>query len=192
MDVRVGLAQARLRVAVEHARRRPRRRVWVTDVLQRRKARGEFYHLVQELRLLDPDRHQTYFRMSRDSFDLILSKIGPMITRQHTNFREPIEPAQRLAITLRYLASGMEFAALAPTYRLGERTVRAIVWDTSGAPPRVDGTEAEQANGGGGGALVDLRGRLAAHPHNYPVRAEQIRQQFTHFFMGPGAVPWQE
>ncbi|XP_043247587.1 protein ALP1-like [Amphibalanus amphitrite] len=407
MDVRVGLAQARLRVAVEHARRRPRRRVWVTDVLQRRKARGEFYHLVQELRLLDPDRHQTYFRMSRDSFDLILSKIGPIITRQHTNFREPIEPAQRLAITLRYLASGMEFAALAPTYRLGERTVRAIVWDTcaaivavlgpevlpapteatwrrseaafnqlwdfpncvaaidgkhvlikapansgseyfsykktfstvllaavdgnyrfvyvsvgsagresdggifgrsdlaeklrdgtlglppakplpgtevtlphvfvadeafpltanimrpypgrtearlgrpaavfnyrlsrarrvvenafgimsqmwrlltrplnvsvdhacqlvyticilhnflrrddaAGAPPRVDGTEAEQANGGGGGALVDLRGRLAAHPHNYPVRAEQIRQQFTHFFMGPGAVPWQE
>ncbi|KAF0308846.1 hypothetical protein FJT64_002121 [Amphibalanus amphitrite] len=57
--------------------------------------------MVAELRLLDPDRHQTYFRMSRDPFDLILSKIGPLITRQHTNFREPIEPAQRLAITLR-------------------------------------------------------------------------------------------
>ncbi|XP_043220149.1 uncharacterized protein LOC122380772 [Amphibalanus amphitrite] len=79
--------------------------------------------------------------MSRDSFDLILSKIGPLITRQHTNFREPIDLAQCLAVTLRYLASGMKFAAMAPTCRLGERTVRAIVWDTCAAIVAVLGPE---------------------------------------------------
>ena len=69
---------------------------------------------MQELRTVDPDRYHTYFRMSREPFDLLPAKIGPSITRQRTNFREPIDPAQRLVVTLRYLASGMEFAALAP------------------------------------------------------------------------------
>ena len=79
--------------------------------------------------------------MSVEAFDLLLSKIGPTITRQHTNFREAIDPAQRLAVTLRYLASGMEFAALAPSYRLGEKTVRAIVYDTCAAIISVLGPE---------------------------------------------------
>ncbi|XP_043217774.1 protein ALP1-like [Amphibalanus amphitrite] len=117
----------------EECRPKRRHKSWVADVNRRRRARGEFFNLVQELRTNDPERHRTYFRMTRDTFDLLLSKIGPTIARKHTNFRELIDPAQRLAVTLRYLASGMEFSALAPTYRLGEKTVRAIVYDTCAA-----------------------------------------------------------
>ncbi|XP_043216296.1 protein ALP1-like [Amphibalanus amphitrite] len=136
---RIALSTTRIRV--EQERRRARRRYWVAEVLQRRQARGEFFNLVQELRAVDPDRHHAYFRMSRETFDLLLAKIGPSITRQRTNFREPIDPAQRLAVTLRYLASGMEFSALAPCYRLGEKTVRAIVYDTCAAIIAILGPE---------------------------------------------------
>ena len=142
MDINLCLAQVQLLMEDDDERPpRRRHRNWVAEVNQHRRARGEFFNLVQELRTNDPERHRTYFRMIRETFDLLLSKIGPSITRQRTNFREPIDAAQRLAVTLRYLASGMEFSALAPTYRLGEKTVRAIVYDTCAAIIAVVGPE---------------------------------------------------
>ncbi|KAF0311816.1 hypothetical protein FJT64_017407 [Amphibalanus amphitrite] len=191
---RIALSTTRIRV--EQERRRARRRYWVAEVLQRRQARGEFFNLVQELRAVDPDRHHAYFRMSRETFDLLLAKIGPSITRQCTNFREPIDPAQRLAVTLRYLASGMEFSALAPCYRLGEKTVRAIVYDTCAAiiailGPEADSQQPQQADASGEqvGGLCEL-GRLGAN--NFTREAERIRDQFARYFMAEGAVPWQD
>ena len=118
-DLCLNLCLAQVQLLMEDDDERPprrRHRNWVAEVNQHRRARGEFFNLVQELRTNDPERHRTYFRMTRETFDLLLSKIGPSITRQRTNFREPIDAAQRLAVTLRYLASGMEFSALAPTH----------------------------------------------------------------------------
>ena len=138
MNIGLSLAQVEYD---EECRQKRRHKNWVADVNRRRRARGEFFNLVQELRTNDPERHRTYFRMSRDTLDL-LSKIGPTITRQRTNFREPIDAAQRLAVTLRYMATGMEFSALAPTYRLGDKTIRAIVYATLGRgarPPSENG-----------------------------------------------------
>ncbi|RXN39369.1 nuclease HARBI1 [Labeo rohita] len=63
----------------------------------------------------------------------ILSIVGPDLTSQTTNFRDPIEPKQRLAITLRYLAAGESFASLAYQYRLGAITVCSSVHMTCSA-----------------------------------------------------------
>ena len=132
--LQLAIASLRLRLAVRRAqdRRRPqaRRRLWVTDVLKRRDDLGEFATLVQELRLNDPTRHLQYFRMNKGAFDLLLARIEGTITRATTNFREPVSASQRLAVTLRYLASGAEFSTLAPSYRLGDSTTRAVVYDT--------------------------------------------------------------
>ena len=86
-------------------RRRRSRRIWVHEILQGRLQHGEFHRLVQELRL-DEGRFQRYSRLDREQFDSLLSKIGSLITRQHTNFRRPIPPAERVAICLRFLATG--------------------------------------------------------------------------------------
>ena len=97
------------------------------ELLTRRNELGKFVNLVQELRLNDPQRHLQYFRMNKGAFDLLLARIEGKITRASTNFREPVSAPQRPAVTLRYLASGSEFSALAPSYRLGESTTRAVV-----------------------------------------------------------------
>ena len=132
--LQLATAALRLKLALKRAqeRRRPlaRRRLWVSDVLQRRDELGEYTNLVQELRLNDPQRHLQYFRLNRGAFDLLLARIEDQITRSTTTFREPVSAPQRLAVTLRYLASGAEFSALAPSYRLGESTTRAVVYDT--------------------------------------------------------------
>ncbi len=67
------------------------------DILQASKQLGEYHRLVQELRL-DDGRFQRYFRLDREQFDNLLSKVGPRIARQDTNYRRAINAAKRLTI----------------------------------------------------------------------------------------------
>lgn len=48
-----------------------------------------------------PDTFFEYYRMSIESFDELLNKIRPKITKQITTFRQPISVEQRLTIMLR-------------------------------------------------------------------------------------------
>ncbi len=66
----------------------------------RRRQQRDFYHLVAELRL-DSQCHHQYFWMSVEQMDVLLSLIGPELTRQSTNYRAAIKPKQRLAVGLR-------------------------------------------------------------------------------------------
>ena len=106
--------------------RRRRRRIWVHEILQGRLQHGVFHRLVQELRL-DEDRFQRYFRLDREQFDSLLSKIGPLITMQHNNYRRPIPPAESVAICLRFLATGDSYRTIAYSYCVGISTVAIIV-----------------------------------------------------------------
>ncbi|XP_017334041.1 uncharacterized protein LOC108271180 [Ictalurus punctatus] len=115
--------------------RRRTRRFWVHPINQRRRECGSFYHLIAELRL-DIDRHIKYFRMTAEQMDNVLSLIGADLTRQTTNYRASIEPKQRLAITLRFLATGETFTSLALQYRVGISTVSQSVHMTCGAIER--------------------------------------------------------
>ena len=42
----------------------------------------------------------------------ILHKIIPLVKKQDTNMREAIPPEERLAVTLRFLATGESFSSL--------------------------------------------------------------------------------
>ena len=72
----------------------------------KRRQRGEYHTLIQEMRLSDHDSFYKYFRIIPSRFDHLLSLVGPAITRQETNFRSPISAGERLAVTLRFLATG--------------------------------------------------------------------------------------
>ena len=54
-----------------------------------------------------PGSYKTFLRVQEPQFDEILAKVTPAIEKQDTCLRECITPAERLAITLRYLASGV-------------------------------------------------------------------------------------
>ncbi|XP_034059840.1 protein ANTAGONIST OF LIKE HETEROCHROMATIN PROTEIN 1-like [Gymnodraco acuticeps] len=116
------------------SRRRPRivRRCWVHTILRKRLQRGEYHVLVQELRL-DGVLFQQYFRMSKDAFDELLGKVGPLIAKADTRMRLSIGPAERLAICLRYLATGDSYRTIAFSYRVGHATVAVIVKEVAGA-----------------------------------------------------------
>lgn len=79
---------------------RKRQRIWVHDINMARESKGEYHMLFQELRQHE-ERFYVYFRMTVDCFDELLELIKPDIKKQFTNYRRPIEPAERLAVTLR-------------------------------------------------------------------------------------------
>ena len=60
---------------------------------------------MDEIRLLDTSSYRNFVRM--DVADL-LRVIAPRITYQDTVMRQAISPGERLAVTLRFLATGID------------------------------------------------------------------------------------
>ena len=73
---------------------------WVHPINVKRDTYGEFHHLFADLKK-DEERFRTYFRMSSETFHLILNLVYLDIEKQETNYRKPIPPDERLALTLR-------------------------------------------------------------------------------------------
>ncbi|KAG0725966.1 hypothetical protein GWK47_037552 [Chionoecetes opilio] len=46
-----------------------------------------------------------FHRMSKDNFVKLLNLVSPLIRKQDTKLRKAVSPAQRLSVTLRYLAT---------------------------------------------------------------------------------------
>ncbi|XP_065837891.1 uncharacterized protein [Oscarella lobularis] len=82
------------------------------------------------MRLFDHESFYKYFRMTPSRFDHLLSLIGPCITKESTTFRNSVSPGERLAITLRYLATGDSMQTIAFSYRVGHSTVCNIIKHT--------------------------------------------------------------
>ena len=74
-----------------------------------------------------------YLRMSPERFDALLGLVEPLISKQRTNFREPISAAERLSVTLRSLATGESQQSLSISFRIGRATVSKVVCETSEA-----------------------------------------------------------
>ncbi|XP_044764424.1 protein ALP1-like, partial [Coccinella septempunctata] len=62
-------------------------------------------------------------------FDEVLSLVGPSLAKKSN--REPINPAQRLALTLRFLSQGDSLFSLASGYKVVRSTVSLIIKETT-------------------------------------------------------------
>ncbi|CAK1604032.1 unnamed protein product [Parnassius mnemosyne] len=102
-----------------------RRRYWVHPVNNKRESKGEFHCLVKEIEN-DAQRFHQYFRMSKAQFEEVHSLIEGDI-KIHTKFRKPIGTKERLAVCLRFMATGNSFRSLGFNYRMGFATVKIIV-----------------------------------------------------------------
>ncbi|XP_044157454.1 protein ANTAGONIST OF LIKE HETEROCHROMATIN PROTEIN 1-like [Bufo gargarizans] len=108
---------------------RRRRRYWVHPITSKRMTRGVFSVLYLELRER-PETFFTYMHMTVESFDQLLQRISTRIERQDTRFRRAISPAERLMVTIRFLATGESLSSLHYQYRMGISTISSIVQDT--------------------------------------------------------------
>ncbi len=68
-----------------------------------------------------------FMRMDVDLFNEILHDIEPIIFRRDTNMRKCISAGERLAVTLRYLASGDLYPSLQAQFRIHRFTITKII-----------------------------------------------------------------
>ena len=78
------------------------RRFLVRKIFQERKKYGLYHILTDELRLFDKEYFFRFVRMTPQRFEHLLSLVGPHLQRTTTKMREPISPAERLVLTLRF------------------------------------------------------------------------------------------
>ncbi|XP_063586006.1 uncharacterized protein LOC134763464 [Penaeus indicus] len=115
-----------LLILLRRRRRRRRRALWMHPITASRLTHGQFYMIMSDLRA-DDDKFFDYFRMTQESFNELLAIIGPHIRKDSTHLRKSIPAEERLAMTLRFLATGCSSSELHYTFRCGKSTARGIV-----------------------------------------------------------------
>ena len=92
--------------------RRRMPRFWVRSIYQERKKKGAFHRLVTEAKLADEELFFKVFRMTPTTFETLLSLASINLAKLNAR-REPIGPAERFPVTLRYLVTGDAFFTIA-------------------------------------------------------------------------------
>ena len=60
----------------------------------------------------DTMRYNTFVRMDHDMLKEMVDRLTPRIQKQNTNMRRALYPGLKLAITLRFLATGDSYVSL--------------------------------------------------------------------------------
>ena len=107
-------------------------RFWVRKIYMDRHQKGEFNLLVQQAKHFDAEFFFQMFRMSATQFEELLQFVIPY-TEKESLRRESIRPEERLAVTIRYLATGDAFKTIGASYRISTASVSRIVKETCNA-----------------------------------------------------------
>ncbi|KAK7461651.1 hypothetical protein BaRGS_00038600 [Batillaria attramentaria] len=116
-------------VVLRRQQRRRARRWWVRPhlTLEMKLTHGAYYALMEELRNEDAGSLTNFLRMDDGHFHFLLDLISDDIQFADTPMRPCIPPGERLAVTLRFLASGDSYQSLSFLYRIGRTTLGEII-----------------------------------------------------------------
>ena len=82
-----------------------KKRYWIRKIFQEREEKSLFTTLVKDLQLFDREYFFKNFRIDTRTFEDLLSWVAPIIQKSSLR-RSTATPAERLCVTLRYLATG--------------------------------------------------------------------------------------
>ena len=103
------------------------RNIWVRDWISKRPELGLYDRLMVELRNEDPRAFQNFMRMPPAMFDEIVERLTPALTKKTTNWRAPLAPGLKVALTLRHLASGAKYREMQYGWRVPHNTISLVV-----------------------------------------------------------------
>lgn len=112
-------------------KKRPKERsVWVRPYLRRRAIHGHYDNLMRELSDEHPDLYRNFLRLDKDLFNQIVERVRPHLQRETTFWREPLDVGLRVAITLRFLATGNTYRSIGYAFRVAHNTISKLVPET--------------------------------------------------------------
>ncbi|KAE9523848.1 hypothetical protein AGLY_015736, partial [Aphis glycines] len=124
---KIGIALTALSLTFEDVKKK--RRMWAKKWLIERK---KFSHITL-LNELDGDDFRNYLRMDYDCFNELLNLVSPLISKQNTHMRDAVSAEERLVATLRYLATGRDYADLKFSTAISPQLLSKIIPETCNA-----------------------------------------------------------
>ncbi|PNF25629.1 hypothetical protein B7P43_G03830 [Cryptotermes secundus] len=70
---------------------------------------------------------KTFCRMSSSDFEALINLVGPKIAKADSTFRKAIPVVKRLALTLRYLATGDSYSSLSFVFKVSKQVISNIL-----------------------------------------------------------------
>ena len=124
---------AALAILVHYRARARKRRFWVRPWIARRRRFGNYENLLEELERESHADFTNYMRMEPAMFHELLERLTPRLSKQDTKFRRALHPGLKLAITLRFLATGDSYHSLSYAFRVPHNTISKLVREVCGA-----------------------------------------------------------
>ena len=87
------------------------------------KGEGTYQYIMTELYYTEIPGFINFMRMNPEFFEMIKTRLEPNLARQATNYRTPISVGEKLALTIRYLATGESYTSLSCQFRVGRSTI---------------------------------------------------------------------
>ena len=110
-------------------KKKRKKRYWMRKIFQEREEKSLLTTLVKDLQLFDREYFFKNFRMDTRTFEDLLSWIAPIIQKSSLR-RSTATPAERLSVTLRYLATGDSQTTIGTSYRIRPTTMGRIISET--------------------------------------------------------------
>lgn len=120
--VLAGISVACILSSKVRKRKRKPRSMWMSEYLKRRN-----YGILNDLELNENLLFKNFTRMSRENFYTLLHIVRPKIEKNNTYFRDAVPPEIRLAICLRYLATGDSFTSLMYLFRVSKQVISSML-----------------------------------------------------------------
>ena len=114
---------AATKIKIKRKKKRKERETWVKSWLLKRDLKGAYNNIIQELKLDDPENYRRYLRMNTDTFEELLRRVTPRLEKQTTAMRKPLSVAEKLACTLRFLATGESYPSLQYQFRISKSSI---------------------------------------------------------------------
>ena len=110
------------------------RKWWVRPWLARRVQFGHYEQLMQKLADDDPLAFKNFQKINEELFMELLVRVGYHIEKQQKFVRGPLDADLKLAITLRYLATGNSYKSMEYAFRVGNNTISKFIPEVCEAP----------------------------------------------------------
>ncbi|KAK3925910.1 Protein ALP1-like [Frankliniella fusca] len=123
------LWESRRRLVLSKSRPCNPRKFWVRPFLKLHDKMGPWCSTIPIMKEQDPDMFYSMFRMTPDAFDELLALVETHLIKK--SMRKAVPPGERLAITLRYLATVQSFVQLMQYFMVGQQTISNIVFETT-------------------------------------------------------------
>ena len=104
-----------------------RRSIWFKNWLLRRPHHGNYVSLLHELHREDRKGYKKFMRVSAELFDEMVERLSHVLKKDETRLRKPLPVGLKLAVTLRFLATGNSYTDLQYSFHVSKSTISTFI-----------------------------------------------------------------